>query len=190
MVAMLAAVFLRERFSRGIPLALVVLAVGLALGLRIGDVRVDSGVRLLITSTMLFAIGAVLTKLALRTVSVAMIVTVKMALGAVLLFAYVAATGGLTAVLGLSSVQWGFVLLGGLLVLASTLTTITGLHHASATGVTAVEAGAPILTATIVGLTRHVPIHPVQLLGMGLVLAAVLTVYVLGAAEESRRAAS
>lgn len=185
-VALLAAVFLGERFSRAIPLALLVLAAGLTLGVRIGDVRLDPGVPLLLVSTLLFAVGAVLIKVALRTMSVATVVAVKMALGAALLFAYLAVTGGLGPALHLSALQWGFVLVTGLILLAFTLTAIAGLHHASATGVTAVAAGAPIVTAAIVALTRRVPVHPAQLLGMGLVLAAVLSIYVLGGAEESR----
>jgi len=187
-VAALAALFLGERFPRTVPVALAVLAAGLTLGVRIHDVRLDGGVPLLAASTLLFAAGAVLIKIALRTVSIAAVVAVKMALGAVLLFAYVAAAGGLGAIARLSAVQWGFVLVTGLLLLAFTLTAVAGLHHASATGVTAVSAAAPIVTVAVVAATRHAPIPPSQLLGMGTVLAAALTVYALGHAEESRSA--
>ena len=185
-VAVLAAAFLGERFPRTVPVALAVLAAGLTLGVRIHDVRLDGGVPLLAASTLLFAGGAVLIKIALRTVSIAAVVAVKMALGAVLLFAYVAATGGLAAAAHLSAVQWGFVLVAGILLLAFTLTAVAGLHHASATGVTAVSAAAPIVTASVVAAARHAGIPPSQLFGMGVVLAAALTVYALGHAEESR----
>jgi drug/metabolite transporter (DMT)-like permease len=185
-VAALAAVFLGERFPRTVPVALLVLAAGLTLGVRIHDVRLDRGVPLLAASTLLFAAGAVLIKIALRTVSIATVVAVKMALGAVLLFAYVAATGGLAAIAHLSAVQWGFVLVTGIILLAFTLTAVAGLHHASATGVTAVSAAAPIVTAALVAAARHAPIPLAQLLGMGVVCAAALTVYALGHAEESR----
>jgi drug/metabolite transporter (DMT)-like permease len=185
-VAALAAIFLGERFPRTVPAALLVLAIGLTLGVRVHDVRLDEGVPLLAVSTALFAVGAVLIKVALRTVSMAAVVAVKMALGAALLFAYVAATGGLAAAAHLSVVQWGFVLVTGLLLLAFTLTAVAGLRHASATGVTAVAAAAPIVTAAVVAATRRLPVAPSQLLGTGLVLAAVLTVYVAGRAEESR----
>lgn len=186
-VAALAAVFLGERFPRTVPVALAVLAAGLTVGVRIHDVRFDAGVPLLAASTLLFAAGAVLIKVALRTVSIATVVAVKMALGAALLFAYLAATGGLAAAAHLSPVQWGFVLVTGLILLAFTLTAVAGLHHASATGVTAVSAAAPIVTAAIVALTRRLPISPAELFGMGMVLAAALVVYVLGHAEERRR---
>ncbi|HET7265861.1 MAG TPA: EamA family transporter [bacterium] len=186
LVAALAAAFLGERFPRTVPVALAVLAAGLTLGVRVHDVRLDAGVPLLAAGTVLFAVGAVLIKVALRTVSVATVVAVKMALGAALLFAYLAATGGLAAAAHLSRLQWGFVLVTGLILLAFTLTAVAGLRHASATGVAAISAGAPIVTAALVATTRRLPIHAEQLLGFGLVLAALLTVYGVGAAEEGR----
>lgn len=188
-VALAAAVFLRERFPRTVPAALLVLAAGLALGLRVHDVRLDAGVLWLTAGTLLFAAGAVLIKVALRTVPVAAVVGVKMVLGAVLLLGYVAATGGLSSIFRLSALQWGFVVVTGLILLAFTLTAIGGLHHASATGVTAVSAGAPVVTAALVAVTRRIPIHPAQLLSLGLVLTGVFTVYVAGYAEERRAAA-
>jgi drug/metabolite transporter (DMT)-like permease len=186
-VAALAAVFLGERFNRAIPVALLALAAGLLIGVKVHDVRVDPCVPLLVASTVLFAVGAVLIKVALRTISIAAVMTVKMALGTALLFAYVAATGRLSAATHLSPAQWGFVLVTGLILLAFTLTAIAGLRYASATGVTAVAAGAPIVTAALVAATRRAPVQPPQLLGMGMVLAAVLTVYVLGCGDEPPR---
>jgi drug/metabolite transporter (DMT)-like permease len=186
LVAMLGALFLGERFPRTVPLALAVLALGLTLGVRVHDIRLDAGVPLLAASTLLFAAGAVLIKVALRTVSIATVIAVKMGLGAVLLFGYVAASGGLAAVAHLSYAQWEFVLVTGFLLLAFTVTAVAGLHHASATGVTAVSAASPIVTAIIVATTRRAAISPAQWLGMGMVLAAAATVYILGRAEESR----
>jgi drug/metabolite transporter (DMT)-like permease len=187
-VAVLAALVLGERFPRTVPAALAVLAAGLTLGVRVHDVRLDAGVPLLAASTVLFAAGAVLIKAALRTVSIAAVMAVKMALGAALLFAYLAATGGLAGAVHLSAVQWGVVLVTGLILLAFTLTEVAGLRHASATGVTAVSAGAPVVTAVLVAWSRRAPFPPSQLLGIGLVLAAVLTIYLAGRSDEATRA--
>ena len=49
-----------------------------------------------------------------------------MTLGSVLLFAYLAATGRLGGVTQLSPIQWGFVLVTGLILLAFTLTEVVG----------------------------------------------------------------
>lgn len=186
LVAAFAALFLRERFSRAVLFALLVLAGGLSLGLKLNAVRLDSGVPFLVTGTVLFATGAVLIKMALRTISVATVVAVKMTLGSVLLLAYVAATGRLGMVLHLSPMQWGFVLVTGLMLLAFTLTETVGLRHASATGVTAISAGSPIVTTLLVTVTQRVAVQPLQLLGLGMVLAAVLAIYAVGRSDEIR----
>ncbi len=109
-----------------------------------------------------------------------------MTLGSILLFAYVAATGRWEGVRHLSPLQWGFVLVTGLMLLAFTLTWTAGLRHASATGVTAISAGSPIVTTLLVFVTRRVPVYPVHLLGWAMVLAAVLSIYAVGRNEELR----
>jgi drug/metabolite transporter (DMT)-like permease len=186
LVAALAALLLRERFSRAVALALLVLAGGLALGLRLNTIRLDAGVPFLVTGTGLFAIGAILVKAALRTISMTTVVAVKMTLGSALLFAYLAVTGRLAAVPHLSATQLGFVLVTGLILLAFTLTETAGLRHASATGVTAISAASPVVTTLLVVATRQVPLPPLQLLGLGMVVAAALTIYTAGRAEELR----
>ncbi len=111
-----------------------------------------------------------------------------MTLGSALLFAYLAVTGRLGVVPHLSPTQWGFVLVTGLLLLAFTLTETAGLRYASATGVTAISAGSPIVTTLLVVVTPQVPVPPLQLFGLGMVLAAVLTIYSVGRTEELRAA--
>ncbi|HLJ58183.1 MAG TPA: DMT family transporter [bacterium] len=189
LVAVLAAVLLGERPGRAVVCALAVLAGGLALGLRLGAVHMDAGVPFLVASTVLFALGALLIKAALRTISVAVVVAMKMTVGSALLLAYTAATGRLGAALHLSPVQWAFALVTGGILLAFTLTELWGLRHASATGVMAISAGAPIVTTLFVAATRHAPIRPAQLLGLGMILAAVLTIYAVGSSREARVAA-
>lgn len=170
------------------------LAAGLALGVRLHTVRLDAGVPFLLASTLMFAGGAVLMKVALRRTSVATVMAVEMTLGSVLLFAYVALTGRLGVVAHLSAVQWEFAIVTGLILLAFTLTEILGLGHASATGGTAISAGAPIVTVLLSTvllstvllsvLSRHVAIAPLQLISAGAALAAVVTIYAVGSHEE------
>jgi len=186
LVAAIAALFLRERVSPTILLALAVLAGGLALGLGVRALRMDSGVPFLVAGTLLFALGAVLMKAALRTVSVTMVVAVKMTLGSALLVAYLAANGRLGATLHLSALQWGFVLVTGLILLAFTLTEVVGLRHASATAVVAISAASPVITTLLVVATRRAAVAPTQLLGLGMVLAAVLVIYTIGRSQELR----
>lgn len=186
LVAILAAVFLRERFGSAVWLALIVLLVGLSVGLEFSAVRWDAGALLLIASTLLFATDFVIMKYLLRSVSVFTVMTFKMSLGAFLLGVFVAATGHLELVSSLSATQWGFVVVTGLILLAFTATSILGLRYASATAVTAIPAAAPIVTTLLVVLSRHAAVAPVRWLGMGLILVALLIVFIIGRRQEVR----
>jgi drug/metabolite transporter (DMT)-like permease len=185
-VALLAAALLGERPGAAVLSAIAMLAGGLALGLRLGAVRMDAGVPLLASSTLLFAVGAVMIKAALGTISVAVVVAVKMTVGTALLFGYVTVTGRLSAVPQLSPLEWAFVLATGLILLAFTLTELWGLRHASATGVMAISAGAPVVTTLLDAVTRRASVPPLHLLSVALALSAVLVIYAAGSARETR----
>ena len=183
-VAALAAVVLHERATRALLTALLVLAAGLALSVQLHAVRIDPGVPFLIGGTIMFAIGAVLMKVALRTVSVATVMGVKMVLGAAVLAAYVVLTGRVGVATHLTALQWGFAIVTGLILLAFTITEMIGLRHASATGVTAISAGAPIITVLLAYAGQRIAVTPLQWIGLGAALAAVLTIYTVGWRQE------
>ncbi len=185
-VALFASVLLRERFGPAIWLALLVLFIGLSIGLKLNTVHWDTGVVFLLAGTFLFALDAILIKYLLRSVSILTVMVFKMSLGAVLLLIYVGASGHLGAVLRLSPVQWGFVLVTGLILLAFTVTAIAGLRHASATAVTAIPAASPIITTGLVVVSRHVTIAPLTLFGLALALVAALVIYTVGRRQELR----
>jgi len=185
-VAILAAIFLRERFHATIWLALFLLLAGLTVGLKVSAVRWDAGVPLIISSTILFATDFVIMKYLLRSVSIFAVMTFKMSLGAALLCVFVAATGHMGAVLHLSLVQWGFVIVTGLILLAFTATSILGLRYASATAVTAIPAAAPIVTTLLVIISRQSQVPPSRWLGLSLILLAVTVVFIIGRRQEVR----
>lgn len=187
-VALMAAVFLRERFGPAIWAALLVLFVGLSFGIKVNAVRVDVGLAFLVGATLLFAFDFILIKYLLRSVSMLTVMTFKMSLGAALLLAYVAVTGHLGAVRHLSSTQWGYVLVTGLILLAFTITSIAGLRHASATAVIAIGAGSPIITTALVVINRHTALSNTTLFGLALVLVAILVIFTLGSRRELRAA--
>ncbi|MGO9310916.1 MAG: EamA family transporter [Spirochaetia bacterium] len=183
-VAVFAALFLRERFGPAVWAALGVLLVGLTLGVSVSAVRVDSGLIFISAATLLFAGDFVLMKHLLRSVSPLIVMTFKMSLGSLLLFAYVAASGRLVLIRGLSPVQWDFVLVTGLILLAFTATSVLGLRGASATAVTAIPAGAPIITTALVLVSSRSAIPTSRWLGLSLVLLAVLGIFVIGQRQE------
>jgi drug/metabolite transporter (DMT)-like permease len=184
-VAVFAAIFLKERLGLGVWVALAVLLVGLTLGISTSAVRLDEGVILVAAATLLFAVDFVVMKHLLGSVAPLTVMTFKMGLGSVLLLAYVAATGHLGLVTGLSLLQWGFILATGLILLAFTATSVLGLRHASATAVTAIPAASPIVTTALVLVSRHTSIPPARWIGLSLVLAAACVVFVLGRRRET-----
>jgi drug/metabolite transporter (DMT)-like permease len=188
LVAIFAAVFLGERFGPGVWAALVVLLAGLTLGITVSAVRLDAGLIFVTAATVFFAADFVLMKYLLRSVAPLTVMMFKMSVGSLLLFAYVAVSGRLGLVTGLSLLQWGFIAVTGLILLAFTATSVLGLRLASATAVTAIPAASPIITTALVFVSQRTTIPPVRWLGLSLVLLAVLAVFILGRRQEQGRA--
>jgi drug/metabolite transporter (DMT)-like permease len=185
-VAVLAAFFLRERFGAGVWVALLVLFGSLCIGIKFNAVKLDAGVPFLVGATLLFAIDFVLMKYLLRSVSILTVMTFKMTLGATFLFMFLGLTGHLGAIRHLSTTQWSFVLVTGLILLAFTATSVMGLRHASATAVTSIPAAAPIVTTLLVVFSRNVAVSSTTWLELSLMLLAVLTIFVFGQRRELR----
>jgi transporter family protein len=183
-VALFAALFLGERFSPAIWAALGVLLAGLTLGIGAGAVRLDAGLPFVAAATLLWAADFVLMKYLLRSVAALTVMTFKMTFGSLLLFLFVAATGRAGAIGQLSLLQWGFVCITGLILLAFSVTSVLGLRHASATATTAIPAGSPIITTALVIISRQVAIPAWRWLGLSLALLAVLTIFILGRRQE------
>jgi transporter family protein len=183
-VALFAALFIGERFSPAIWVALGALLAGLTLGIGARAVQLDAGMPYVAAATLLFAADFVLMKYLLRSVTALTVMTFKMTLGSLLLFLFVCATGRAGDIAQLSLLQWGFVSITGLILLAFSVTSLLGLRHASATATTAIPAGSPIITTALVVLSRHVTIPPWRWLGLSLALLAVLSIFILGRRQE------
>jgi len=185
-VALAALAFLRERLGAGVWVSLAVLFAGLSAGVAANAVRLDAGVAFLAAGTVLFAADFVLMKYLLRGVPSFVVITFKLCVGSVLLLAYVAITGHLGLAASLSLLQWGYVVVTGLVLLAFTISSVVGLRHASATAVTAIPAASPLVTTLLVLIARGGSLSPVRLLGLLAVLAALVAVFILGRRRESR----
>lgn len=185
-VALLAVFFLRERVGPLLWLALLALLVGTTLGTNINALRWNEGAWLISLSTLFFAAGVVLAKYLLRDISLLTVMMAKMSIGSVLLLAYLAVNGRLSAVTHLSLVQWEFAVATGLILLAFTVTAFLALRYASATAATAIPAAAPIITTSLVILsTQHIRLLPLDGIGLGLTLLATIAVAVLAWRQEA-----
>jgi len=190
LVALAALVFLGERLGAAVWVSLVVLFVGLSAGLAAEAVSVDAGVPFLAAGTVLFAADFVLMKYLLRGVPLYAVMLFKLTLGSALLLAFVAVTGRLGIVGGLTILQWGYVAATGLVLLGFTAASVAGLRHASATAVSAIPAGSPLVTTLLVVIGRGGALSPLRLLGLLLVLVALVAVFILGRRREDRMGAA
>lgn len=148
-VALFAAVAIKERISGPMLAGLLVLLAGSLIGINLGAVRWGPGAEMVLASTVLFAAGFVLAKRLLKELSTLTVMTAKMALGSAALIAYAGAGGRLGAVTQLSTLQWDWVLLTGLILLAFTVTTFVAIRHAPVSAVMAIAMGSPLVTSLL-----------------------------------------
>lgn len=188
LVALLALLFLGERVGPLLWMALATLFVGVSLGVNLHTVQWNAGALLLTLSSVFFAAGVVLAKRLLRTISTTMVMAAKMSGGSLLLIAYAALTGKLGAVTRLSALQWEFVLATGLILLAFTVTAFVALRYVSATAATAIPVAAPLFTTLLVVTTTGAfHLAPLDVIGLGLTLAAAVVIFIFGRSKETRQ---
>ncbi|MBI2781379.1 MAG: DMT family transporter [Chloroflexi bacterium] len=171
-VAILAVPLLGERLGLAQLGALALLLVGQALILTPAGVSWGTGETMIALATLLWAVETIVAKRLLREVPAAVVGAGRLAIGLVVLFGYLAVTGALAKVGALTGVQWGWILLTGLLLSGYVGTWFAALKRAPASLVTAILVlGAPV-TAGIQALqTGAIPAPPV-LTGQLLVLLA------------------
>jgi len=187
-VGILAVPLLRERLGRAQvgAIALLLLAQWMIGAPR--SLRPDAGETMVFASTLLWALEVIVAKRVLGEVGSQLGATARMAVGAVLLLGYVAATGGLDTVASLSSTQWAWLLGTSVILLAYVITWYAALERAPATAVTSILAiGAPITAALNAGAGRGLPTSD-QLMGFALVaVAATLLIWLPAAAPATLR---
>jgi drug/metabolite transporter (DMT)-like permease len=185
LIAVLALLMLGERVGPLVWVALAVLFVGTSLGANLHTLRWNEGAWLITLSTLFFAAGVVLSKRLLRELSTETVMAAKMSLGSVFLLVYVAATGRLGAVGTLSSAQWGFVLVTGLILLAYTVTAFVALRHITATAATAIPAASPLITTALVAFgSGAFALRPIDTVGLLAMMVAAVAIFVAGRRRE------
>lgn len=186
-VAVIAFVFLGERLRAWMWVGLAVLLVGATLGTNLGKVHWDTGARLVLASTVLFAIDFVIAKHLLRDLSTLAVMTAKMSLGSLMLIAYTGLTGGLAAIPHLTFAQWRITVLVGLILLAFTVSTFVAIRNVSVTAVIAIGQASPIVTALIdLAVTRRLRLPVANSVGLLLTFVAVAVILIVGSRSEGR----
>ena len=187
LVAIFAAVFLRERIRPALWAGFVVLLLATLIGTNLGALRWNQGAVMIAASTVLFAIDFVIAKHLLSGLSTLMVMTARMTLGTAMLVAYLAAIGHLGPIAHLDTRQWQFVMVTGIILLAFTACTFTAIRHASVSAVLAIGAAAPIITTLLqAGAGGKLAVAPAELGGLALTLLAVVAVIVVGVRQDTQ----
>lgn len=164
-VALLAVPFLRERVRWPHAAAIALLLGGQAwLAGNAGHVAFGTGEATILAATLLWAIEIVYVKRLMDTLDPQLLATARMALGAVLLIAWVLVTGKAGQLLHMSGLQWRWVLLTGVLLTGYVGTWYAALARAPAVDVTAVLVFGAVITALLGGAAGSVPINVPALL--------------------------
>ncbi|HEX6580909.1 MAG TPA: DMT family transporter [Actinomycetota bacterium] len=149
-VALLAWPLLRERIG---PLHIVAIALLLAgqavLQGGVGEIGVGSGEAMILGATLLWSIEVIVAKRLLGSLSSLTVGTTRMALGCVVLLAYLAVTGGVDDLLAVSATQWAWAALTGGLLAAFVATWYLALARARAIDVTTVLVFGAVVTALL-----------------------------------------
>lgn len=183
-VALLAVVLLRERLG-----PLHVLAIGLLMAGQVvlvpslGVVTFGVGEAMILAATLLWAVEVIVVKRLVVPLEPRTLAAARMALGAVVLVAWIAVSGRVSELLGLSASQWGWALLTGALLSAYVATWYAALARAQAVDVTAVLVFGAVVTALLAGAADGVAIDGIGLVvvSVGAAVAAVAALWQAGA---------
>lgn len=164
-VALLAVPFLRERLRWPHALAIGMLLAGQVwLAGKAGHVTFGTGELMILAATLLWAAEVVYVKRLLESFDPRVLATARMALGTVLLIAWLLVTGKAGQLLHLSGVQWRWVLLTGVLLTSYVGTWYAALARAPAVDVTAVLVFGAVITAILAGAAGSATINAPALL--------------------------
>lgn len=183
-VAVLAAVVLRERIPAAMWVGLVALLAVTNIGINLGVVKLNPGTAMLIASTVLFAAGFVLAKHLLKGLSTTTVMAARMTIGAALLVIYSMVTGHLSGVGHLRADQWQFVLVTALILFAFTATTLAAIKRIPVTAVIAIAMAAPLVTVSVQALySGRLRLAPVATLNLVFTFVVVMAIVVVGLRE-------
>ena len=179
-VALLAVPFLGERLGAASILALGVLVVGQALVLPPSGIAWGTGETLILVATLFWAAETVIVKRLLRDVPSSLMAALRMGVGLVILVGYLAITGKLAVVAGLTGIQWAWALLTGTILAAYVSTWFAALQRAPASIVTSVLVLGAVVTGGFNVVAKGVLPEPAVVGGYALIVLAAGALAILG----------
>ena len=182
-VAVLAVVLLRERLG---PLQLA--AIGLLMAGQVllvpsvGVVTFGTGEAMILAATLFWAVEVIVVKRLVVGLEPRTLAAGRMALGTVVLLAWLAVSGRGAALTGLGASQWAWAVLTGVLLAGYVATWYAALARAQAVDVTAMLVFGAVVTAVLSGAADGIPLD-----GLGLVVITVGAGVAAAAALRGRR---
>lgn len=174
-VAMLAVPFLRERLRLPhVPAIALLIAGQVWLAGSAGRVVFGAGEAMILAATLLWAVEVVYVKRLLDGLDSHLLAVARMGLGTLLLLAWLAITGRLHALAVLSTEQWRWVALTGVLLTGYVGTWYAALARAPAVDVTAALVSGAVITALLAGTagSAAISVPGVLLIAAGSALVA------------------
>lgn len=185
-VAVLAVVFLRERFNL-VHVAAIALLVGgqAAASGGIGPFALDGGELMVLAATLLWSIEIVIAKPLLRGLSPVTVAAGRLGIGVAVLVAIALASGAAAQLSGVTPAAWLWVAVTGAILTAYVVTWYFALSKAGAIDVTAVLVFGAVITAVLGTGIRGASLAPAAL---GLALITFGCVLIATLASDQRRA--
>jgi drug/metabolite transporter (DMT)-like permease len=188
-VAFLAVPFLGEKLGVATLAGLGGLLLGQALILPPAGIVWGSGETMILVATLLWAAETIVVRRLLGSVSSHLMGALRMGVGLVGLICYLAVTGKLAGVGLLTSTQWAWVLMTGVILAGYVATWFAALSRAPATVVTSVLVLGAVVTGALTAATRGTAPSPNVVAGYVLIVAAA-TLVVVWARAAARRVAT
>ncbi|HEX7456776.1 MAG TPA: DMT family transporter [Candidatus Nanoarchaeia archaeon] len=172
-VAVLAAVFLREKIPNRLFVAGALLLMGNLYFLKFLPVNFQVGDLLVLTATLFWAVENVISKYALKSLSPRIVAFGRMGIGAVFITAFLFFTGGFSTISSLTELHWQWVFISSVVLFGYVTTWYTGLKYINVSTATIILLlGSPI-TSLLVFIFQGQGFSVQQLIGTGLLVFGV-----------------
>ena len=172
-VAILAAVFLKEKIPNRLFIAGALLMMGNLYFLKFLPVSFQVGDLLVLTAALFWAVENVISKQALKTLSPSIVAFGRMGIGSGFIAAFLLFTGGFSAIPTLTALHWQWVLISGIILFGYVNTWYTGLKYIKVSTATIILLlGSPItLLLSFIFQGQGFSVH--QVIGAGLLVFGV-----------------
>lgn len=172
-VAILAAVFLKEKINKKLFLGIIALLTGTWLLIKLTPSTLNTGDLLVFLAVLFWSGEQILSKHVLKELSGLTVAAGRMFFGAIFLIIFLAAMGQLNLIASLDVSQFNWMIITSILLIGYVLTYYTGLKKIPVSAATCLLALAAPVTTLLSLIFDHQLISIPELMGVGLILAGI-----------------